>query len=190
MLQSRYLTESDLKEFGFKSIGTNVRISSDARIYGAHNIAIGSNVRIDDFATLVAVSGHITVSDYASIMRGCHLSGVFGIELAPFSHLAANCTIYSASDDFYGNCMTTVTVPPEFLSYIGGKVRIGRHAILGAHCVVLGAAHVGDGCAIGAASLVTKDLEPWGIYAGVPCRRLGERPAQILELERQLGARG
>ena len=31
----------------FKSIGKNVRISSDARIYGENNISIGNNVRID-----------------------------------------------------------------------------------------------------------------------------------------------
>lgn len=32
MLKSTYLTEEDLKDYGFKSIGKNVRISSDARI--------------------------------------------------------------------------------------------------------------------------------------------------------------
>ena len=44
MLKSTYLTEVDLKDLGFKSIGKNVRISTDARIYGQENISIGNNV--------------------------------------------------------------------------------------------------------------------------------------------------
>ncbi len=60
MLQGYYLTEKDLQDFGFKSLGQNVRISSDARIYGAENISIGNNVRIDDFVILAAVGGSIT----------------------------------------------------------------------------------------------------------------------------------
>jgi len=40
MLQSNYLTEKELKDFGFRSIGRNVRISTDARVYGSENIII------------------------------------------------------------------------------------------------------------------------------------------------------
>ena len=57
MLQSKYFSEIDLKDFGFKSIGKNVKISSDARIYGPENISIGNNVRIDDFAIISATNG-------------------------------------------------------------------------------------------------------------------------------------
>lgn len=188
MLQSRYLNEDDLKDFGFKAIGRNVRISTDARIYGQKNISIGDNVRIDDFATLVAVSGFIRIGDYASIMRGCHLSGVFGIELEPFSHLAANCVLYSASDDFKGNCMTTVTVPAEFLKYVGGKITLGRHAIIGGGCTVLGPTMIGQGAAVGAMSMVNADLAPWRVYAGVPAKDRGPREPGALDLEKRLKA--
>jgi len=79
ILQSFYYTEHDLADFGFKRIGRNVRISSDARIYGAGNISIGDNVRIDDFVILAAVRGYIDIGSYVFIARGSHLSGVFGI---------------------------------------------------------------------------------------------------------------
>lgn len=186
MLQSRYLTEDDLKDFGFKSLGKNVRISSDARVYGAKNISIGSNVRIDDFATLVAMSGYINISDYASIMRGCHVSGAFGVDLGPFSHLAANAVIYSATDDVSGKCMTTMTVPAKYLSYRGGQVSLGRHGFVGAGSVVLGKSSIGDGSVVGALSLVKGDLDPWGIYAGSPAKLLKRRSREVLGLEREL----
>ena len=111
MLSSRYLTENDLGDFGFKAIGSDVQISADARVYGAGNISLGSHIRIDDFCTLVAAQGSIMVGDYVSIMRGCHLSGVNGIELEPFAHLAGNVLVYSASDDLSGHSLTTSTVP-------------------------------------------------------------------------------
>ena len=44
-----FMSREELEKVGFKSIGENVLISRNATIYGAGNISIGSNVRIDDF---------------------------------------------------------------------------------------------------------------------------------------------
>ena len=44
-----FLTEKEIKILNFKSIGKNVLISDKASIYGAENMSIGNNVRIDDF---------------------------------------------------------------------------------------------------------------------------------------------
>jgi galactoside O-acetyltransferase len=186
MLQSRYLTEDDLAGFGFRKLGKNVRISGDARIYGPENISIGDNVRIDDFVTMVAVKGSISVGNYVFIARGTHLSGAFGIELHDFSSMAANTVIYSASDDYTGKSMTAQVIPEEFTSYVGGPVIVGRHVIIGSACSIIGPAAIGEGCSIGAMSLVHKDLEPWGIYVGVPAKRMKERSGALLELEREL----
>lgn len=186
MLASKYLTEDDLAKFGFKSLGSNVRISTDARIYGAKNISIGSNVRIDDFAILAAVTGFIDIGNYVFIARNSHLSGVFGIELQDFSSFAANTVIYTASDDYTGETLTAQVVPHEYTSYKGGKVTLGRHVIMGSACTVIGPANIGEGCSIGAMSLVNSDLEPWGMYVGIPVRRIRERKRDLLELEKKL----
>lgn len=183
MLQSRYLTEHDLRDFGFKSLGSNVRISSDARIYGAANISIGSNVRIDDFAILASVAGSIAIGNYVFIARGCHLSGVFGLEMHDFSSMAANTVVYTASDDYSGEALTAQVVPHEFTKYRGGKVTLGRHVIIGSACTILGPAHLAEGCSIGAMSLIATDLEPWGIYAGIPAKRLKDRKRDLLRYE-------
>lgn len=37
-----FYSEEELKEIGFKSIGTNVLISKKCSVYGAQNISIGS----------------------------------------------------------------------------------------------------------------------------------------------------
>lgn len=183
MLQSSYLTETDLKEFGFRSLGNNVRISSDARIYGAENISISSNVRIDDFVILSAMSGQIEIGNHVFIARSCHVSGFYSVKFSDFSVMAANCVVYSASDDYSGEYLTGQAIPQEYTSHIGGPVEIGRHVIIGTGSTVLGKSSIGIGCSVGAMSLVNGDLQSWGIYAGVPCRRIKERKKKLLGLE-------
>lgn len=185
MLKSTYLTEVDLKNFGFKSIGKNVRISSDARIYGQENISIGNNVRIDDFTILSAVNGYINIQNYVFIARNCHLSGFLGIEMHDFSSMAANTVIYSASDDYGGDYLTAQAIPQKYTAHIGGLVIIGKHVIIGSGTVVIGPANIGEGCSIGSMTFVQNELLPWGVYVGIPCKRLKERKKGLLELEKQ-----
>ena len=185
MLQSKYFSEIDLKDFGFKSIGKNVKISSDARIYGPENISIGNNVRIDDFAILSAKNGSISIGNYVFIARNSHLIGFFGIEMHDFSSMAANTLIFSASDDFSGDYLTAQAIPQKYTAHIGGAVVIGKHVIIGSACSIFGPSIIGDGCSVGAMTLVTKDLKPWGIYVGTPAKRLKERKKGLLELEKK-----
>lgn len=188
MLQSRYYTEHDLADFGFKSLGRDIMISSDARVYGAHNISIGNNVRIDDFTILAAVNGSIDIGNYVFIARNSHLGGALGIELHDFSSMAANTVIYSASDDYSGEAMTAQAVPQKYTRFRGGKVVFGRHVIVGSSSTIVGPAVLGEGCSVGAMSLITKDLEPWGVYIGTPARRIKERKKDLLDMEKRLMA--
>jgi galactoside O-acetyltransferase len=185
MLQSNYLTETNLANFGFKSIGKNVRISSDARIYGQENISLGSNVRIDDFVILSGANGSINIGNYVFIARNSHLSGALGIEMHAFSSMAANVVIYSASDDYSGDYLTAQAIPQEFTTKVGGKVVIGKHVIIGSSCTILGPATIGEGCSVGSMSLVHKDLDDWGVYVGIPVKRLKDRKKNLLALEKK-----
>lgn len=184
MLQSRYLTEYDLKDFGFKSLGKNVKISSDARIYGQENISIGSNVRIDDFVIFSAVGGEIHVGNFVFIARNCHLSGTLGIFISDFSTLAANVIIYSASDDYSGQYLTGQAISQNFTTKIGGPVVIEKHGIIGCSCTIVGPCILGEGASIGSMSFVNRNLDSWGIYAGIPVRRIKDRGKGLLSGEK------
>lgn len=183
MLQSKYLTEFDLKDFGFKSLGRNIRISSDARIYGQENISIENDVRIDDFVILSAGTGEILIGNYVFIARNCHLSGTLGIRLGDFSTMAANSIIYSASDDYSGGFLTGQAIPQEFTAKIGGKVIVEKHVIIGSSCTIVGPCIIGEGSSIGSMSLVNKNLDPWGVYIGVPAHKLKDRSKELLKGE-------
>ncbi len=46
---------------------------------------------------------------------------------------------------------------------------------------------IGEGTVVGSGSIVTRDLEPWGVYMGSPARRVKDRPpGRIPELEAEL----
>jgi chloramphenicol O-acetyltransferase type B len=51
---------------------------------------------------------------------------------------------------------------------------------------ILGGVKIGEGSIIGAGSLVTKDVEPYSIYAGVPAKRIRPRFNNEEDLKRHL----
>lgn len=54
-------------------------------------------------------------------------------------------------------------------------MRIERYAWIAARACVSPRVNVGEGAILALASVATRDLEPWSIYAGVPARRVKER---------------
>lgn len=55
---------------------------------------------------------------------------------------------------------------------IAGKVDIGNFATVGTNATVLPFVKIGEGAYIGAGAVVTRDVEPYTVVAGVPARRL------------------
>lgn len=56
-----------------------------------------------------------------------------------------------------------------------GDVEIGNDVWIGANVTILSGIIVGDGAVIGANSLVTKNIEPYAIYAGNPAKFIRKR---------------
>ena len=173
-----FLSIKEIKKIGLKSFGKDVKISRHAMFYGAENIQIGNNVRIDDYCI---ISGNVKFGSNIHISPYCVLYGSFGIEFGDYSGLSARCTIYSASDDFSGNYMVGSQNDINVRNLIGGSVIISKYVQIGASSVIFPGLKIHEGVAIGAMSLVNKDLEPWKIYAGIPVRILKERSKKLLE---------
>ena len=52
-------------------------------------------------------------------------------------------------------------------------IMIQDHVFIGMQCIVLKGVTLGEGCVIGAGSIVTRDVEPYTIVAGNPIRTVG-----------------
>lgn len=177
------LTRQQIDKMGFSSVGENSRLSDKASYYNCANIVIGDNVRIDDFCVLSAGVGGIEIGNYIHIAVYSSLIGAGKITLRDFSNISSKVAIYSSNDDYSGVSMTNPMVPDEFTKVSHADVTIGRHVIVGSGSVLLPGVTLEDGVAIGALSLVTKSCKEFGIYSGVPAKRIKERKRDLLELE-------
>lgn len=56
-----------------------------------------------------------------------------------------------------------------------GPLTVGHSVWIGDMAIILGGVTVGNGAVIGAGAVVTKDVEPYSVVAGVPARSIGTR---------------
>lgn len=179
-----FLNQEQLLNIGFFSFGNNVLISDKVSIYNPSKIKIGNNVRIDDYCVLSAGAGGIEIGDYVHVAVFVSLIGAGKITLSDFCGLSSRVAVYSSNDDYSGEHMTNPMVPSRYTCVEHGDVMIGKHAIIGAGSVLLPGVTLGNGVAVGALSLISKDCEEFGIYVGR--KRIGDRKKNLLELEKQL----
>lgn len=176
-----FLNENEVIEMKFAHVGMNVLISTRASIYNANMISIGDNSRIDDFCL---ISGKVTIGRNVHVAAFSNVAGgEEGITLGDFSGLAYGCHVFSQSDDYSGDTLTNPTVPTEFKSVLKKGVKISNHVIIGTNSIVFPGVTIAEGCSIAAMSLINKDTEEWGVYAGIPARRIKNRSKNLLQLE-------
>lgn len=174
------------KRLPFASVGEDVQVWEGAKIVSPEAIRIGDSVIIDDFVFLIGgkrtvIGSFVHIASFTSITGG----GEFTME--DFSGLSGGVRVYTGNEDYSGGSLTNPAVPSPYRTPLRSFVRIEKHAIVGANSVVLPGVTLGEGVAVGANSLVTKDCTPWTIYAGSPARPIRERPRKrILELEQEL----
>lgn len=181
-----YYTVEELMTLGLANFGEDVRISKKASIYNPTRISIGNHVRIDDFCVLSAGEGGIEIGDYVHIAVYSSLIGAGKITINNFCNLSSRVSIYSSNDDYSGEFLTNPTVPKVFTNVKHADVFFGRHVIVGAGSVVLPGVILEEGVAIGSLSLVSKSCETFGIYSGIPVRRIKERKRDLLKIESHL----
>lgn len=174
---SPHYSKEELSSMGFKSIGEGCMISKKASFYGISHISIGNNVRIDDFCIL---SGDVKLGDNIHISAYVALYGSMGIEFESNTGISARSTIYSAMDDFSGDYCIGPMNPKGTTNVLGGKVTVKSFAQIGAHVLIFPNLTIGEGCVVGACSMVRKDLKPWGVYYGIPVSRQRERNRGLL----------
>ena len=179
-MKNSFLKNKEITKIGFKSIGNNVKISKNASFYSAKDISIGNNVRIDDFCIL---SGKITIRDNAHISAGTYLfAGEAGIVIDDYVAISPKSVLLAISDDFSGNYFANAVLDIKKRNVIKSKITIKRYSTIGTGTIILPGVTVNEGCAIGAMSLIKKNLAAWGIYAGIPCRKIKNRSKKCLKL--------
>jgi galactoside O-acetyltransferase len=184
MINTEFYCSDDLISMGIKKVGKKVLLHKSCIVVGLENITIGDNVRIDGFNSIIcSADGFINLGSHIHIASHCYIGAGSGFIMEDFSGLAHGVKVHTMSDDYTGRALTNSTIPIEYKKIKSGIVSLGKHSIIGSDTVILPGVNIPEGCAVGAMSLVTKNLEEWGVYFGVPVKRLKNRSKKLLELE-------
>lgn len=134
----------------FKGCGEQLIVSFQVTIYNPQNILAGDKVHIAKFA---------------------HLSAGGGISIGNNTGIGHNVKMFSVHHD--------VDSKEIFWHHAYKKserrIEIGNDVFIGAAAIILPEVTIGDGCIIGAGSLVTKNIPPYCVAVGNPAKIIKER---------------
>lgn len=171
----------------FKSIGKNVTIYPLAKIVYPENISIGDETVIDDFAFIYGTGKGIKIGNFCHITVHCIMQSGGLLQIGDFSGIGPGSIILAASDDYRGGGFIGLKLfGDKYRNLLYQDVILGSHVHVGAGSIILPGVTIGDGCSVGAGSLVTKDLPEWTICYGSPCKPMKDKPREKqLRMERE-----
>lgn len=139
-------------------------------------IEIGPRTMVDSFVKIKPAggSGEVIIGADCAINSGTVIYTGNGVRMGDAVLIAANCTL-APTNHAFGDRERRIR-DQGFLPSKGG-ILIEDDVWLGANVVVLDGAVIGKGCVVAAGAVVRGRLEPYGVYAGAPARRVGERGA-------------
>jgi acetyltransferase-like isoleucine patch superfamily enzyme len=141
----------------------------------------------DDFTKIIG-GKRVSIGRYNHLASFCAIIGGGEFITDDFVAISCACQFITGTDDYSGKSMTGPTVPIEFRpAATRSKIIIKKHTVLGTNTIVHPGVTINEGVATGSLTLVTKNLDPWTIYLGVPARKYAQRPKEhILKMEKEL----
>ena len=104
--------------------------------------------------------------------------GIVPIVVGDYVSIAVNCVCIAKSSANNGTTINDIPYVRDVLTK-QGTITIGDNSWIGANVTVLPGVTIGHHCIIGAGSVVTKDTEPFAIYAGVPAKKMKDLEGTI-----------
>lgn len=154
------------------SAGPDCVFEEGVLIFHPENVHLGANVYVGHQAILKAYyANELRIGDETWIGQQCFFHAAGGIEIGARVGIAPAVRILTSAHAEAGRDVPVLFSPLEF-----AKVTIEDDSDVGVGAIVLPGVTVGRGAIIGAGAVVTSDVPPYTIAAGVPARVLRERP--------------
>ncbi len=106
--------------------------------------------------------GHLGVDVYINASKG-------NVTIGDHVAIAPKTQIYSYSDTYRPNKLIGDV-------HEVGDVRIGNNILIGSGAILLPGVCIGDGAVVAAGAVVTKDVGEFEIVAGIPAKKIKDRP--------------
>jgi acetyltransferase-like isoleucine patch superfamily enzyme len=153
-------------------IPPDCRIEKGARleVIGGGSISLGNRCQIHSGAMLLTYGGNIVLGNDVSVNPYTILYGHGGLAIGSGVRIAAHSVLIPSNHNFKD---------PHSPIFIQGETSLGIHVgndvWLGAGVRVLDGCTIADGCVIAAGAVLTRSTEPFGVYGGVPAKKISSR---------------
>lgn len=189
-----------LAEFAVSKLGyPRLSLAAGNYLFERQQLDVSGSAHISKDCLL---RGRITLEQNAHLSRGCQLFGdvhvgegskfnqhievVGELDVGKYCALAPDILFQQKNHEihkpamqgrFYGRVLDS-----ELEHMESGPISIGNDVWIGARSIVLSGVTIGDGAVVGAGSIVTDDVEPYSVVAGVPASQIKWRfPEEVRE---------
>lgn len=150
-------------------IGEGCFVSPDAHLFAepGRTLVIGDRCSI---AAAVFVHGPVVLEAEVSLNARVSLDGgAAGIRIGKGTRIATGATLYAFDHGIAPDR------PIRAQPVRSRGIRIGADVWIGANAGVTDGVVIGDHAVVAMGAVVTRDVPPWAIVAGVPARPIGDR---------------
>jgi acetyltransferase-like isoleucine patch superfamily enzyme len=154
------------------SIGPDCFVAPEARLFGepGRGIVLGAGCAI---AAEVFMHGPITLGRAVSVnLRATLDGGARGIVIGDGTRIASGAALYA----FDHGMAPERPIREQPVTSRG--IVIGADVWIGANAGITDGVSIGDHAVVAMGAVVTRDVPPWAIVAGVPARVIGSRSGQ------------
>jgi acetyltransferase-like isoleucine patch superfamily enzyme len=152
-------------------VGAGTKIALTARLKpGRGTIEIGARCNIKPNVMLLAHDGRIRLGDHVSVNPFSVLYGAGGLTIGSNVLIAPHVVIVPANHRF-----EDPDVPIRSQGESRRGIAIGDDVWIGAGARVLDGVTIGSGSIVAAGAVVTRDVRPYSVVAGVPAREIRMR---------------
>jgi galactoside O-acetyltransferase len=160
------------QEITYKAEDYRFQVHESARLYYKENIILAESSKIWENAILRAPLNKIKIGEQSHVgVNNVLLCGPHGIEIGNYVMLGPNVVIAEGNHEY-----RDLSKPMLLAGAVSaGKIIIEDDVWICANCTITDNVTIGKGAIIGANSVVTKNVPPYSIYAGVPAKKIGSR---------------
>lgn len=167
-----------------KYCGKDVVFYPLCKMIRAKNAQIDDYTRILDFAFIDAGSS-LKIGKHCMITWHALIEGGANTKIGDRVFVGPGTKILTSTYEIHG-LYSAEFIPDGTHKINYGDINIESDAYIGANCTIMPGVTIGEGAVVGANCLVNKNLEPWGIYVGTPCKKIGTREKPTEEVTRLL----
>ena len=134
-------------------------------------IKIKRRAEIQDYVIIRTFTHPVSIGEYSQINPFTVIYGGSGVIIGNNVMIAPHCVLAAGNHDY-----KQLDKPMRQAGNLSsGPIIIGDGVWIGANCTITDGVSIGHDALVGANSVVTKDIEPYDIVAGVPARVIGNR---------------